>query len=84
MSIIQKVRFKLEHIKSGMQDRIHHGREVSEQMRAESLRKKNEKILNSKPSAVNTVRKHLLMRTTNPFEVAKDELSRRKYERKNK
>lgn len=84
MSIIQKVRFKLEHIKSGMQDRIHHGRMVSEQMRAESLRKKNEKLLTGKASAFNTIRKHLLMRTTNPFEVAKDEYIRRKYERKNK
>ena len=84
MSIIQRIRFKLELMKIGMQDKIHHGRMVSEQMRAESLRKKNEKLLNGKPSAVNTIRKHLLMRSTNPFEVAKDEYIRRKYERKNK
>ena len=84
MSIIQRIRFKLEHIKMGMQDQIHHGREVSRQMQDDRLRNKQKKVLDGKPSAFNTIRKHLLMRTSNPFEVAKDEYIRRKYERDKK
>ena len=84
MNIIERVRLKLEIKKKGMQDTIQRGRVVSEQMKAESLRKKNEKLLNSKPSAVSTVRKHLMMKTLNPLNVMKDEWDRRKYERENK
>ena len=64
-----------------MQDQMDRGREVSRQIQDDKLRKKQDKVMNSKPSAVNTVRKHLLMRTKNPIIVMKDELSRRKYER---
>ena len=84
MNIIQRFRFKLEHIKMGMQDKMDSGREKSRQIQDDKLRKKEKKVLEGKPSAVNTVRKHLLMRTNNPVVVMKDELSRRKYERDKK
>ena len=84
MSIIQRIRFKLELIKIGMQNQMDHGREKSRQIQDDKRRKKNETVLKGKPGAVNTIRRHLLMRSTNPFEVAKDEYIRRKYERDKK
>jgi len=59
------------------------GQEVSEQMRAEKLRKKKQSIKNAKPSTISSVRTGLFLKQS-PLEVMKVEYDRRKYERKNK
>lgn len=81
MNILQRVLFKLAIKRKEMLETMEKGREVSRQMQDEKYRKKAKKVLEGKPSAVNTVRKHLLMRTKNPFDVMKDEYVRRKEER---
>ena len=81
MNFIQRALLKFQLTRKAMQDQMDRGREVSRQIQDERLRSKEKKVLEGKPSAVNTVRKHILMRTKNPVVVMKDELSRRKYER---
>ena len=81
MNFIQRALLKFQITRKAMQDQMDRGREVSRQIQDERLRSKEKKVLEGKPSAVNTVRKHLLMHTKNPVVVMKDELSRRKYER---
>jgi len=81
LNFIQRALFKLAIKRKEMLETMEKGREVSRQMQDEKYRKKAEKILEGNPSAVNTMRKHLLMRTRNPLDVMKDEYMRRKEER---
>ena len=81
MSIFKGFKSKLEKKRESMKAQIQRGRMVTEQMRADKLRKKRRKVLDGKPGAVNTMRRHLLMQTRNPLDVMRDEWSRRKNER---
>jgi len=79
MSLKDKLEKKKQKLKMQMQK----GQEVSEQMRAEKLRKKKQSIKNAKPSTISSVRTGLFLKQS-PLEVMKVEYDRRKYERKNK
>ena len=48
------------------------GRIESRRIQDQKLREKAKKISESKPSSVNIMRKHLMMRTTNPLDVMKE------------
>ena len=65
------------------QKEIQRGAEITEQRRAEKLRMKRNKLAKAKPSTSTTIRRGLATRAK-PWEVAKEEYDRRKYERKKK
>ena len=67
----------------GKRAQIQRGREVTEQMRAEKPRKKNDWIDNTKPGSIRAIRVGLASKA-NPLDVMKEEYYRRKYERENK
>lgn len=58
--------------KQEMLNQIERGREVSRQIQDKNNRDKQKKVLEGKPGFINTLRKHLWMRTTNPLEVMKE------------
>ena len=74
---------KLRKKKKDLQAQYHRGIEVTEQMRAEKLRKKINKVVNLKPGARRAMHEGLMARKS-PVDVMKEEYSRRKYERKQK
>ena len=59
------------------------GKEITEQMKAERLRKKQNSLVDAKPGAVTTIRRGMFTRA-NPLDLMKEEYTRRKYERDNK
>lgn len=61
----------------------HRGKEITEQMRAEKLRKKQNRIWDVKPSWKTDIRLGLATNSS-PFDVMKKSMERRKYERENK
>ena len=67
--------------KQDMQDQMQRGREVTEQMRAEKLRRKMDKYKGMKPGARKAIHDGMVMRKS-PLDVMRDEYGRRKYERK--
>jgi len=71
---------KLQKKKTKMQKQIQKGREITEQQRAEKLRKRQRKIQNRKPGAVKAISEGLLNRSK-VTEVMRKEYDRRKYER---
>lgn len=56
---------------------------VTEQMRAEKLRKRGERLANMKPGARRAITEGIIARK-NPMDVMKEEYERRKYERQQK
>jgi len=74
---------KLKDFIAKKQAQIEKGREVTQQMRAEKLRKKMNKLKDAKPGAVTTMRKGMIAKQS-PIDVMKEEYSRRKYEREKK
>lgn len=73
---------KLLHKKQKMQEQMQRGRERTQQQKAEKLRKKINKTIDMKPGAKKAILEGLMMNKT-PKEVMKDELHRRRMERKN-
>ena len=65
------------------QMQVKRGREITEQMRAEKLRKKQSNLVDAKPGAITTIRRGLFTRA-DPLDLMKEEYARRKYERDNK
>lgn len=74
---------KLKEKKKSMQDQMQRGRERTEQMKAERLRKKMDNLLHMKPGARQAIVHGLAMKK-HPMEVMKEEYSRRKFEREQK
>ena len=74
---------KLLKKKKDMQEQMQRGRIVTEQMRAEKLRKKQNKYKDMKPGARKAIHDGMVMRKS-PLDVMRDEYSRRKYEREQK
>ena len=79
MSLLNKLKEK----KDKMQKQMQRGREVTEQMRAEKLRKKINKRINMKPGARQAI-VHGIALKKSPRDVMSEELNRRKYEREQK
>lgn len=77
------IKKKLLKKKKDMQEQMQRGRIVTEQMRAEKLRRKQNKYANMKPGARKAIHDGLVMRKS-PLDVMKDEYSRRKFEREQK
>jgi len=65
------------------QMQIQRGKEITEQMKADKLRKRQNSLKDAKPGAVTAIRSGLVTRAS-PLDVMKEEYNRRKYERKNK
>jgi len=72
---------KLNNFIAKKQVEIQRGKEITEQKRAENARKKIKRLQNAKPSAITTMRKGLVSKSS-PIDVMKEEWHRRKYERK--
>jgi len=65
------------------QMQVQRGREITEQKRAENMRKKINRIQDAKPSAITTMRRGFMTKA-NPIEVMREEYDRRKQERESK
>ena len=74
---------KLEEKKRKMQLQIQRGRERTEQMKAEKLRKKSYNLLHMKPGARQAIVSGMMLRKS-PLDVMKEEYSRRRYVREQK
>jgi hypothetical protein len=74
---------KLNKTKQKMQEQIQRGREITEQQRAEKLRRKADKIINMKPGAKRAIVEGFAMKSK-PWDVARNEYVRRKHEREKK
>lgn len=74
---------KLKNFIAKQQAKIEKGKEVTQQMKAEKLRKKMNKLADTKPGAVTTMRKGIMAKQS-PIDVMKEEYSRRKYKREKK
>lgn len=74
---------KLKDFIAKYQAQIQKGKEVTQQMKAEKLRKKMNRLTDAKPGAATTMRKGIMTHQS-PIEVMKEEHSRRKYERNQK
>lgn len=59
------------------------GKEITEQMRAERLRKRQSNLVDAKPGAITAIKRGMFTKA-NPLDVMKEEYVRRKYERENK
>ena len=79
MSLLDKLREK----KKSMQDQMERGRKVTEQMKAERLRKKIDKKINMKPGARQAIVHGMSMRKS-PMDVMREEYDRRRFEREQK
>ena len=78
-----KLLTKLKEKKDKLKKQYDRGKEVTQQMKAEKLRKKVNKLADAKPGAVTTMRKGLMAKQSF-IDVMKEENSRRKYERDQK
>lgn len=74
---------KLKEKKKKMHAQMQRGREVTEQMKAEKVRKKMNNLLHMKPGAKQAIVHGLAMKKS-PMDVMKEELYRRRYEREQK
>ena len=74
---------RLKAKKKSMLDQMQRGRVVTEQMRAERLRKKINKRIDMKPGVRQAIVHGLAMKK-HPMDVMKGELSRRRFEREQK
>lgn len=79
MKLLDKMKAK----KKSMQDQMQRGREVTEQMKAEKLRKKINKQLDMKPGARQAI-VHGMALKKSPMDVMREEYERRRYEREQK
>lgn len=79
MKLLDKMKAK----KKSMKDQMKRGMEVTEQMKAERLRKKINKRIHMKPGARQAIVHGIAMRKR-PMDVMKDEYNRRKYKRETK
>ena len=79
MKILERLKDK----KKSMKDQMQRGRVVTEQMRAEKLRKKNNKRINMKPGPRQAIVHGIAMKKS-PMDVMREELSRRRFEREQK
>lgn len=79
MSLLNKLKEK----KKSMQDQMQRGRKVTEQMKAEKMRKKINKRINMKPGARQAIVHGMAMKRS-PVDVMKEEYNRRVYEREQK
>jgi hypothetical protein len=69
--------------KQKLLEQLDRGKVVTEQMKAERLRKRHNNISNMKPGAKKAILEGLVMKKS-PLDVMKEEYSRRKYERNKK
>ena len=74
---------KLNELKAKAEEMKQRGRIITEQQRAEKLRRKSNKISSMKPGAHRAIVEGIAMKQK-PWEVAGYEYSRRKYEREKK
>ena len=74
---------KLKDFIAKQQAKIEKGKEVTQQMKAEKLRKKMNKLADAKPSAVTAIRQGLATKSS-VKDVMQQEFERRKYERNQK
>jgi hypothetical protein len=74
---------KLKELKAKAEEMKQRGRIITEQQRAEKLRRKSNKISSMKPGAHRAIVEGIAMKQK-PWEVAGYEYSRRKYEREKK
>ena len=74
---------RLKEKKQKMQSQMQRGRVVTEQMRAEKLRRKINKRIDMKPGAGQAIVHGMAMKKS-PMDVMKEEYSRRRYEREQK
>lgn len=74
---------RLKEKKRKMQDQMERGRKVTEQMKAEKLRKKTNKRINMKPGARQAIVHGMTMKKS-PMDVMREEYERRRYEREQK
>jgi hypothetical protein len=74
---------KLDELKTKAEEMKQRGRERTEQQRAEKLRRKANKLSSMKPGAKRAMVEGYVMKRS-PFDVAREEYSRRKYEREKK
>ena len=65
------------------QQQIQKGQQITEQKKAEKLRKQKQKISDMKPGSITAIRKGLMTKA-NPLDVMKEEYARRKYEREHR
>jgi len=65
------------------QMQVQRGREITEQMKAEKMRKKQNRLIDAEPGAITAIRRGLVTHA-NPLDVMKEEYNRRKYEREHK
>jgi hypothetical protein len=73
---LEKLRLK----KQLMLEQMDRGRVVTEQMKAERLRRRSDKLFNMKPGARKAIVEGLKLHKS-PLQVMKDEYDRRKFER---
>lgn len=83
LDILDKILKLISTFKKKMLDQMQRGREVTQQQKAERMRKKSNKYQDMKPGARKAIHDGLVMKQT-PWEVMKAENSRRKYEREKK
>jgi len=74
---------KLLKKKQKMREQIRKGREISEQQKAERIRKKIKRFEELKPGTRKTMTEGLIMRKK-PWQVMREEYRRRKFEREKK
>jgi len=79
MSIKEKLLKK----KQDLQEQYQRGKERTEQMKAEKLRKKANKLSNMKPGARKAITEGMMAKKS-VMQVMKDEYARRKYDRESK
>lgn len=77
------IKEKLEKKKQELLEQMQRGRERTEQAKAEKLRRKQKRFKEMKPGARQAMVEGLIMHKK-PWDVAKDEYNRRKYEREKK
>jgi len=74
---------KLKAKKKSMQEQMKRGLVVTEQMRAERLRKRIDKRIDMKPGARKTISEGIALRKS-PLDVMHEEYNRRRFEREQK
>ena len=79
MKILERLKAK----KKSMQERMQRGRVVTEQMRAERLRKRVDKRVDMKPGVRQAI-VHGIALKKSPMDVMREEYSRRRFEREQK
>ena len=77
------IKDKLNNFILKKQMQVQRGREISDQMKADKLRKKQNRLMDAKPGAITTIKRGLATKA-NPVDIMKEEYGRRKYEREHK